>query len=43
MVKYNEETVANDTHFLEMKMTNNSGDESGSQDTAVILRSQDTQ
>ena len=28
---------------LEMKMTNNSGDESGSQDTAVILRSQDTQ
>lgn len=28
---------------LEMKMTNKSGDESGSQDTAVILRSQDTQ
>ena len=28
---------------LEMNMTNNSGDESGSQDTAVILRSQDTQ
>ena len=28
---------------LEMKMTNNTGDESGSQDTAVILRSQDTQ